>query len=66
MPEDNLARQELENDVQLLQIQLEQQKERSMLLQKGLAEKVIKLEETVDYIKEDYEERLSEAELSYR
>ena len=52
--------------MQLLRIQLEQQKERSMVLQKGLAEKVIKLEETVDYIKEDYEERLSEAELSYR
>ena len=41
MLDGNLARQELENDVQLLRIQLEQQKERSMILQKGLAEKVI-------------------------
>ena len=47
-------------------IQADEQREQNRLIQQGLAEKIIKLEETIDFIKEDQEEKLSQAEFSYR
>ena len=47
-------------------MQLKDAKMMEITVQKGLAEKIVKLEETNDFLKEDFEERLSSAEFSYR
>ena len=56
----------MKNELELLIVTMDEQKEQNRIIQQGLAEKVIKLEETIDFIKEDHEEKLSQAEFSYR
>jgi hypothetical protein len=43
----------------LLHLKIKETKENSKELQKGLAEKIIKLEETIDFLKESHEEKLN-------
>lgn len=56
----------MDSEIKILQMQLKDAKMMEITVQKGLAEKIVKLEETNDFLKEDFEERLSSAEFSYR
>jgi len=56
----------MKTELELLAIAFAEQKETNRITQKILAEKVIKLEETIDFIKEDYDEKIDQAEISYR
>ena len=61
-----LSKRVMKNELELIKITEEEQREQNRMIQQGLAEKIIKLEETIDFIKEDHEEKLSQAEFSYR
>jgi hypothetical protein len=54
------------DELELMKVKLLEVKENSKLLQRKLAEKVIKLEETVDYLKETHEQALNAQELQFR
>ena len=56
----------MKTELELLVIAFAEQKETNQITQKILAEKVIKLEETIDFIKEDYDDKIDQAEFSYR
>lgn len=56
----------MEQEVNLLKLRIKELKSHSKEVQKSLAEKVIKLEETIDFLKETHEEKLNLAEASYK
>ena len=61
-----LSKRKMQTELELLMIAMEEQKEQNRQIQHNLANKVIKLQEEVDFIKEEHEEKLSQAEFSYR
>ena len=52
-------KEDLENEINLQKIKIKEIKDNSKELQKNLAEKIIKLEETIDFLKETNEEKLN-------
>ena len=54
-----LSKKQMRTEIELLIVTMDEQKAKNRQIQNGMAEKIVKLEETIDFVKEEHEERLA-------